>query len=161
MRQYDKKCDYCHETVSVFESITEFGKHYHERCYIHKTNKELDGYKKKYFNGTMTDGDKIDFIDKHNLVQKLKAERTEFKGFEPIKETERRTAIRTERSVLYLPGGTPVVDQDGNPIIIEEKVPSVSCRYIWFRPRVVRKKVPVKRRLLTVHDLPQLMGESE
>lgn len=152
-----KKCDYCGEPVSIFESLTEYGKHYHEQCYIHRTQKEIDGYKKKWFNKTMTEGDKIDLVDKYNLVQKLKIEKTEFRGFVPIGEHKRETPAVTEKVVLAIGGGEVVVDKNGFPVFIEVKEPGVSFTTLKMRPSVAKVKSLIKVKQLTVKDIPLLM----
>lgn len=159
MSEYDKLCEYCHAEVSIFEGLTEYGKWWHERCYIHRTQKEIEGYKKKWINNKLTEGDKADLVDKYNLVQTLKSEHTEFKGFEPIADKECGARFTTEKTILSLPGGIPVLDSDGKPIIIETKTKSVSCRYIWMRPRVVRTKQTVKPKLIkSAEEILRLEG---
>lgn len=152
-----KICDYCHVSVSIYESLTEYGKHYHESCYIHKTQKEIDGYKKKFLNKALTRGDKVDLIDKYNLVQKLMLERTEFKGFTPIAEFKKDTPLQTEKTMLYLGNGMVAVDENGFPVFIKTKSPSVSFRTLKMRPVVNRIKTDFKLKLLTVADVPLLM----
>lgn len=144
MKEYTKKCDYCHEEVSVFESLTEYGKHYHERCYIHKENKELEGYRKKWINGKLTEGDKAEIVDKYNLLQNLKKETTVFKGFAPIQEIQKSTLLKKEKRVLSLPDGTTVIDKEGNPVFIEVEEPAVSMSTKRLRPVVEKIKHPHK-----------------
>ena len=154
-----KTCEYCHEAVSIYESLTEYGKHWHERCYIHKANKEIDGYKKKWINGKLTKGDKADLVDKFNLVQKLTSETTTFHGFVPVREVERHTPLRKERRILTLPGNVPVLGSDGKPIFVEELIPSVSCRYLWMRPKVTKQKNHIRRRLVnSAEEILQIEG---
>ncbi len=152
-----KTCDYCHTSVSIYESLTEYGKHYHESCYIHRTQKEIESYKKKFLNKNLTQGDKIDLVDKFNLVQKLMIERTEFRGFTPICEFRKDTPLRTEKSVLYLGNGLVAVDKTGFPVIIETKSSTVSFRTLKLRPVVDRIKSDIKPKMLTVKDIPLLM----
>lgn len=153
---YEKTCEYCHQSVCVFESLTEYGKHYHDRCYIHNTQKELEGYKKKFINKSLSAGDKDDIVDKFNLVQKLKAEHTEFKGWMPIGEFKCETKAIPERTVLAV-GTEVIVDKDGFPVFIESKIPSVSFTTLKMRPNVTRIKNHIRIKKLTVHDIPQLM----
>lgn len=156
MIEYDKQCEYCHSNVSIFEGLTEYGKWFHEQCYIHHTQKDLEGYKKKWINKNLSDGDKADLVDKFNLVQKLKAERTEFKGFVPVGEFKSETKAIPERTVLAV-GTQVVVDTKGFPIFIESKDPTVSFTTLKMRPNVARIKSRVKVKSLTVQDIPQLM----
>jgi len=153
---YEKVCEYCHAPVSVFESLTEYGKHFHDYCYIHNTQKELEGYKKKWINKSLTDGDKADLVDKFNLVQKLKSERTEFRGFVPIGEFKSETRTIPEKTMLVV-GTQVVVDQNGFPVFIESKDPTVSFTTLKLRPSVARIKSRIKVKKLTVQDIPLLM----
>ena len=153
-----KKCDYCHDVVSIYESLTEYGRHYHESCYIQRTQKEIDAYKKKFLNNSLTDGDKFDLVDKFNLVQKLIIERTEFKGFTPVGEFKKDTPLQTEKSMLYLGNGWVAVDEKGFPVFIESKTPSVSFSSLKMRPLVTRTKTGLKTKVLTIDDVPLLMG---
>ncbi len=152
-----KKCDYCGGSVSVYEGLTEYGKWYHEQCYIHRTQKEIDGYKKKWINKSMTEGDKVDLVDKFNLVQKLKVEKTEFRGFVPIGEFKSETPAITERLALSLKSGEVLVDKSGFPVIVEVKSPSVSMKLLKTRPSVAKTKNLIKIKQLTVQDIPLLM----
>lgn len=152
-----KRCDYCGDTGSIWEMLTEFGKYYHERCYIHRMQKEIEGYKKKWINQTLTDGDKVDLVDKYNLVQKLKVEKTEFRGFMPIGEFKSETPAITERLALSPGSGEVMVDKNGFPVFVEVKSPSVSMRLLKMRPSVAKVKSLIKVRQLTVQDIPQLM----
>lgn len=158
MREYTKKCELCHAKVSVFEGLTEYGKWFHERCYIHNTQKEIDGYKKKWVNGSLSNGDKMDLVDKYNLVQKLMAEQTQFNGFVPIGEFKRDTPSIPERRML-VSGTQTLVDNNGFPIFVESNEPTVSFTTLRIRPSVTRTKrnVKVKVKKLTVQDLPLLM----
>jgi hypothetical protein len=157
MNKYAKTCDYCHEPVSVFESLTEFGKHWHERCYIHKINKEIETYKKKFINKTLTAGDRADLVDKYNLVQNLKSEHTEFKGFGLFEE---RTVVRKcltaepDRQILYQDehGMQPILDGSGKQILVEDNSPSISIRNAIVRPVVIRTKQTAKPRLIKSAD---------
>jgi len=159
MRWADEKkiCEICHVSLSIYESLTEYGKHYHESCYIHKTQKEISGYKKKFLNNTLTLGDKDDLIDKYNLVQKLMLETTEFKGFIPISEIKTDTPLLTEKTMLYLGNGQVAVDENGFPVFIETKSPSVSFRTLKMRPFVSRIKKDIKPKVLALKDVPLLM----
>lgn len=153
---YEKVCEYCHKPVSVFEGLTEYGKHFHDYCYIHQIQKDLERYKKKWINKSLTDGDKVDLIDEYNLVQKLMTERTEFRGFVPIGEYKSESCAIPEKLMLVV--GTQVVkDQDGFPVFIESKDPTVSFTTLKLRPNVVRIKSRIKVKKLTVHDIPLLM----
>ncbi len=152
-----KSCDYCHDEVSIFESITEFGKHYHENCYIHKTQKEIEQYKKKFINNTLTDGDKDDLVDKFNLVQKLKTERTNFKGFSVVGDFQKNTPVMTEKTMLYLGDGVVVKDNDGKPIMMGVPSPTVSFTSFKLRPNVTKTITKTKCKVLTKEDIPGLM----
>lgn len=152
-----KSCDYCHESVSVYEGLTEYGKWFHEQCYIHRTQKEIEGYKKKWINKTMTDGDKVDLVDKFNLVQRLMVERTEFRGFVPISEYNRSTPVLVEKVALCIPNGEVLVDKNGFPILMETKTPSVTMKTLSMRPSVARVKTGFKPKLISVQDIPLLM----
>lgn len=152
-----KKCDYCGGEVSIYEGLTEYGRWLHERCYIHRTQKEIDGYKKKWFNKTLSEGDKVDLVDKFNLVQKLMVEKTEFRGFVPIGEFTRETPTVTERTVLALGGGEVVVDRSGFPVFVEVKKPGASFTTLKMRPSVAKVKNLIKVKQLTVKEIPQLM----
>lgn len=153
-----KICEYCHISVSIYESLTEYGKHYHEHCYIHKTQKEIEGYKKKWINRTMTDGDKLDLVDKYNLVEKLKTERTIYKGNVPVFMKTNSTNEATIKTMLcHNKAGVPVLDGDGKPVFIEEKVVCKEFAYVKARPAVERIKTGYKPKLLTVKDIPLLM----
>jgi hypothetical protein len=154
---YRKKCDYCHEDVSVFESVTEYGKHYHESCMIHKLQSEINDYKKKFLNQKMTKGDKADLVDKYQLCQTLMSERTEFKGWKMIQETSRSTRKTIERVALSDSNGFLIVDPNGKPVLIEEEGPSVEITYAKMRPDIVRTKLPVSKNLLkTAEEILQI-----
>lgn len=144
MSEYDKICDYCRQPVSVFESLTEFGRHWHDRCYIYKTNKEVDAYKKKFINGTLSKGDKADLVDKYNLVQTLKADTVEFKGWVQVNEkivNRRELTDEPDKMMLYQDkdGLKPVLDEWGKPIFVEDNTPSITLRNAVMRPNVIRR----------------------
>ena len=162
MTEYDRQCDYCHTNVSIFEGLTEFGKWLHEQCYIHRTQKEIEGYKKKWINKKLSSGDKSDIIDKYNLVQKLMTERTEFKGLLLKAELNlKRHALTSEpeKRILYLDnnGCIPVFDENGFPVFIIDDSPTIEMRLAVMRPVVERHKTGFKPKLLTVADVPLLM----
>jgi hypothetical protein len=161
---YGKKCTYCHEPVSIFESVTEFGMHYHESCIIHKLQSEIDAYKKKWINGKMTAGDKADIVDKYDLVQTLMSERTEFKGWEQIGEhkVERRFTHEPDRMLLYADEwGTQPILEDGKLIMIEDNAPSISISNAIMRPNVVKTALPVTRKLLSAEQILQISAPVE
>jgi hypothetical protein len=154
MSEYDRICDYCHAPVSVFESVTEYGKHWHDRCYIHKTNKEIEDYKKKWINGKMTKGDKADLVDKFALIQNLKTESREFRGFIPIDETESAShELLVEDKVMlvdadYCSNGIQNCGDDGKPVFVSAKTPAISIRTPKLRPDVAITKHPVRQKIL-------------
>lgn len=133
---YANKCDYCHEEVSCFEHIMEFGKHYHEACMIHKLHKEIDSYKKKWIDRKLTDGDLIIIKDKWELSQKLIKTRTVFKGWKPIKELKRERG-KPEKLALSNPDGTLILDENNKPIFKEVDGKSTFITYC-LRPDVQR-----------------------
>lgn len=101
MDEYEMPCEYCHNPVSVFESITEYRKHYHQACYIQRAQKELEGYKKKWLDGKMSKGDKTIFLDKYELVKKLMtAPESKFRGWTPVAEKKRERITTEKRMVL-------------------------------------------------------------
>jgi len=153
-----KQCEYCHEEVSIFDALSEFGKHYHQRCYIHKTNKEIEGYRKKWIDGKLTDGDKVDLVEKYNLSQKLQVEIHVFQGMTPIVEKERCISIK-EKRMLALPGGIPFVDSEGKPVFIEETTPVLSVRYVLTRPKTKTiKKKDAPKYISSHEEILQLLG---
>lgn len=141
-------CEYCHKEVSMHEWYTEYGKHWHPRCYTYKLGKDVDAYKKKWINEKLSEGDKADLVEKYNLYQELKSESTVFEGLVPVGERQRHTPLKTEKRMLYLPGGIPVMDSTGKPIFVEEMTSSVDVRYLLFRPRVRRIKNPLRPKLI-------------
>lgn len=162
---YEKQCEYCHEPVSVFESLTEFGKHYHDSCYIQKTHRQLEGYKKKFIDGTLTKGDKAIFLDEFILSKKLIAEsKTEFKGWTPIGE-KKKEHTAPEKRMLVDEQFRPITDTEGNPKFEETKTGS-SMTTLIMRPQVKVIEKPKKLRIaeikkekLTTGDIPRIMEQ--
>lgn len=157
--EYNKTCDYCTKPVSVFEGVTEFGKWWHDSCYIHKTNKEIEAYKKKFLNKTLTAGDSADILDKYNLVQILRSEHVEFKGWGLFKDsTVVRNSLTEEpdRQILYQDehGMQPILDESGKKIMVKDNSPSISIRNAIVRPVVVRTKQKKQPRQITsAHEI--------
>lgn len=159
---YTKKCDYCKDFVSVFESITEFGKHYHHRCMVHKLNLELEGYKKKYLDGKMTSGDKAIFLDKFKLSRDLMNETTEFHGWEIIEERKSKK-VNKEKTMLVDAQFQPIL-KDGKPQYIDAEY-SNEMTVAVMRPDVRKNTImPIRKSLkpgeiLRLKDIPRLMKE--
>lgn len=164
---YTKKCSFCSEYVSIFESLTEFGKHYHHNCMVHKLNIELETYKKKYLDGKMSSGDKTIFLDKFKLSRDLMVEKTEFKGWKMVEE--RKTKKFNKEKVMLVEPVTflPILDKDGKPQYVEDAY-SNEMTVAILRPDVITQKMPQKtkaleaghvKKTLTIRDVPRLMGE--
>lgn len=163
---YDKKCEKCKDTVSVFESVTEFGKHYHQNCYVHKLQLELEAYKKKWLDGNMSRGDNAIFLDKFQLTNKLKiAPQIEFNGWQPIKE-HKRTQLSGEKRMIVDEQFRPIL-KDGKPQYEIDHTGS-SMTTLSLRPNVrVTNRRQLKKSLsaskeqirLTAADIPRLMEE--
>lgn len=156
------KCDYCHNQMSIIESITEYGKYYHQDCYIHKIGKEIEGYKKKWIDGKLSKGDKVELLDLWNLRENMIANKTEFKGFALVGETVTKRNVLTKeplREALYEDryGMIPVLDEDGNMKFKEDNSPSIEIRNAIMRPQV-RKSPKKERKLITMEELPKLLG---
>ncbi len=151
-----KSCDYCHKPVSIYESLTEYGKHYHESCYIHRTTRELEKYRKKFLNGKLTRADKLDILDKFELLERLKSERTVFKGFVTVEERSSNTRS-TQKVMVYKDrdGLIPVLDEQGNPVFKE--VDNNKTQTAIIRPSVTRQKIPVASKQLSAKDIPRLL----
>lgn len=99
-----KRCAYCHESMSAFEGILgDFGKWYHDSCYIHFLWKDIWKYRKKFIDCKMTLGDAIDLSEKLNLYHKLRSEKIEFKGVKHVTETKTQTRVVKEKVVSCLP----------------------------------------------------------
>lgn len=167
MSEYDRVCDYCHMPVSVFESVTEYGKHWHDRCYIHKTNKEIDDYKKKWINKKLTAGDKADLVDKFDLVQNLMTETREFRGFVPIAESETTShfdLLTEDKTMLvdtdYCSNGIQNYGEEGKPVFASSETPAIVIRTPKLRPDVVVTKHQVRQKTLkSAEEILQIWGE--
>jgi hypothetical protein len=157
---YSKKCDYCHEPVSVLESEMEFGKHYHDSCMIHKLQSEIENYKKKWINGKMTPGDKEDLVDKYQLSRTLMSEKTEFRGWKQVAEIHRATRKTTEKLLLSDSYGFPILDMAGKPIVVEEESPACEVTYARMRPNTVTTKVAISKNQLENEQILQICGRS-
>lgn len=98
-----KRCAYCHESVSVFEGLLgDFGKWYHNPCLIHLLWKEIWNYRKKFIDRKLTFGDAVDLSEKLNLYNKLRSEKTEFKGIKHVTETKTQERVIKENVVSYI-----------------------------------------------------------
>lgn len=167
---YIKKCDYCRNEVSVFESLTEFGKHFHQDCMIQKLNKELEAYKKKFLDGKMSVGDKVIFLDKFEFVKKLVSEpREEFKGWKSIQNRQRQQ-IKGEKVIMvgddYLRTGSIPKGEDGKPQLVDSGEHSETS-FTIIRPSTEKTTTPVTKKSLsgcsgqkklTLDDVPRLMA---
>lgn len=131
------KCSYCGFEVSEFDALFEYGKSYHQDCYIHMTNKELDKYRKKYHNDKLTVGDRMDIIDLDRLIKNIKNNKTEFVGFIPIGEHLAETPKETETSFL--------ITKDSQEIKIERDVSTSSVRFLRTRPVVNKIETITKK----------------
>lgn len=178
---YTKKCGWCNEVISVFESLTEFGKHYHHPCMIHKLNSEMETYKKKYLDGKMSAGDKTIFLDKFQLSQKLKnEEKPVFNGWKMIEERKTKSFPKKGKVMLVEPVTfAPILGQDGKPQYVDDNSTNEMSTAI-MRPDITYTKPPERKSLssgearkqikaadtdiiiapkkLTLADVPRLMN---
>lgn len=158
------KCAYCHEAMSIIEGITEYGKWYHQDCMIHKLSKEIEDYKKKWIDGKLSKGDKVELLDMFNLRQNMIADRTEFKGLQLVAETSFKRNMLTDeplRQMVYLDnqGIFPLL-KDGKMVCIEDNAPTIDMRVPKLRP-VVEKKPIQARKQIEMQELPKLLGIPE
>jgi hypothetical protein len=159
-----KKCAYCHEVMSIMEAITELGRWYHQDCYIHKTTKEIEDYKKRWIDGTLTKGNKVILLDLVNIRKNIIETRTEFKGFCLQGETELNKNMLTneplKRMAFKDTRGLEPLLKDGKPIFEEDKSPSISIKLPKMRP-VVEKAPGTKSKQIEMKELPKLLGIPE